>query len=391
MIFIKSNKKPKINIFSLTSCIVFFALLIVFPIVTIILPKEEYSEIENTYFQRFPKFSAKAIFKGTYTDDLEKYIADHFAGRVAWLKGKANFEFALGKREQKDIYILPDRLIEKVGAPDYAEVDKSIAAINKFAEDNADIPVYVMIVPTSAEFYKKEIPPYNPNLDQKSFIEYVYNGLDSKIMPIDVYSELSANTSDYIFYRTDHHWTSYGAYLAYKAAGQKMGYIAPEYSDYSIEHASSEFKGTFYSKVLYDGIKDDTIDYYHPVDGYNVTSMEVTREYGKEPNVYDSMYMRDYLSVKDKYASFLGENSPLVKIKSENPDGKRLLIIKDSYAHCYAPFLTQNYSEVDLLDMRYIKMSYKKIVDMSEYDQVLFLYNASTFSTDTNIKQLSYQ
>ena len=355
-----------------------------------LLPKEEYSEIENKYFQRFPKLSAKSIFNGTYTDNLEKYIADHFAGRVGWLKGKANFEFILGKREQKGIYILPDRLIEKVSEPDYNEVDKSIDAINKFAEDNSDIPVYVMIVPTSAEFYKKEIPPYNPNLDQKSFIEYVYNGLDSKIMPIDVYSELLANTSDYIFYRTDHHWTSYGAYLAYKVAGQKMGYIAPEYSDYSIEHASSEFKGTFYSKVLYDGIKDDIIDYYHPVDGYNVTSMEVTREYGKKPNVYDSMYMRDYLGVKDKYASFLGENSPIVKIKSEEPDGKKLLIIKDSYAHCFAPFLTQNYSEVDLLDMRYIKMSYKKIVDMSEYDQVLFLYNASTFSTETNIKQLGY-
>ncbi|MGN0587024.1 MAG: DHHW family protein [Oscillospiraceae bacterium] len=389
MIIIKSSK-IKVNIFSLVSCIVFFALIVILPLVTVVLPKEEYSEIENKYFQRFPKFSAKALFKGDYTDDLETYIADHFAGRVAWLKGKANFEFALGKREQKDIYILPDRLIEKVGTPDYTEVDKSIAAINKFAEDNPSIPVYMMLVPTSAEFYKKEISPYNPNLDQKSFIDYVYGGLDSSIMPIDVYSELSANTSEYIFYRTDHHWTSYGAYLAYKAAGAKMGYTALQYSDYSIEHASSEFKGTFYSKVLYDGIKDDTIDYYFPVDGYDVTSVEVTREYGKEPQVYDSMYMREYLDVKDKYSSFLGENSPIVKITSENPDGKRLLIIKDSYAHCYAPFLTQNYSEITLLDLRYIKISYKKVVDMSEYDRVLFLYNASSFSTDTNIKQLSY-
>ena len=113
MIIIKSKKKTKVNIFSLVSCIVFFALIIILPLVTLILPKEEYSEIENKYFQRFPKFSANALFKGNYTDDLETYIADHFAGRVAWLKGKANFEFALGKREQKDIYILPDRLIPR--------------------------------------------------------------------------------------------------------------------------------------------------------------------------------------------------------------------------------------------------------------------------------------
>lgn len=389
-IIIKSGKKTKVNIFSLASCIVFFALIIILPLLTVILPKEEYSETENKYFRRFPKFTANALFKGDYTDDLETYIADHFAGRAAWLRGKANFEFALGKREQKDIYILPDRLIEKVGTPDYTEVDKSIAAINKFAGDNPDIPVYMMLVPTSAEFYKKETADYNPNLDQKGFIDYVYGSLDSGIMPIDVYSELSANTSEYIFYRTDHHWTSLGAYLAYKTAGAKMGYTAPRYSDYNIEHAASGFKGTFYSKVLYDGIKDDTIDYYFPVGGYDVTSVEVTREYGKEPQVYDSMYMREYLDVKDKYSSFLGENSPIVKISSENPDGKKLLIIKDSYAHCFAPFLTQNYSEITLLDLRYIKMSYKEIVDMSGYDQVLFLYNVSSFSTDTNIKQLGY-
>ena len=158
---------------------------------------------------------------------------------------------------------------------------------------------------------------------------------------------------------------------------------------YDIEHAASGFIGTFYSKVLYDGIEPDNMDYYHLVNGSKVQEVVVTSEYGKEPVSYDSMYFRDYLGVKDKYSSFLGTNQPIVTIKTDS-DGGKLLIFKDSYAHCYAPFLTENYSEITLLDMRYIKMSYREIVNVEDYDQVLFLYNASSFASDTDLRQLAY-
>jgi hypothetical protein len=200
---------------------------------------------------------------------------------------------------------------------------------------------------------------------------------------------MSLNASDYIYYRTDHHWTTYGAYLAYAAASGQMGYAAPDISSYNVEHASSEFKGTFYSKALYNNIPDDTIDFYFNAEDEAAVTVEITSAFGEEPAVYDSMYFRDYLNVKDKYSSFLGTNTPIVKIKSDN-DGGKLLIIKDSYAHCYAPFLTENYSEITLLDMRYIQISYKSVIDMSDYDQVLFLYNVSSFASDTDLKKLMY-
>ena len=384
------KKKKRVNVFNLMVCVVFFAMLLTFSVATVVLPKESFSDIENKSLQSWPKFSAKNLFIGDFTDKVETYISDHFAGRVSWISLKSKFEYALGKREQKGIYILNNRLIEKVGEPDYTEIDRSIESINKFAADNPDTAVYMMLVPTSAEFYKNEIPAYNPNLDQKEFIDYVYGGLENSIVPIDVYSSLKANANDYIYYRTDHHWTSKGAYLAYKAAGTQMGYTPLDESQYDIEHASSSFKGTFYSKTLFDGVEDDVIDYYYPnVADRNVT-MEIITDVTAEPARYDSMYMREYLDVKDKYASFLGPNSPIVKLKSNNPDGRKLLVIKDSYAHCYAPFLTANYSEVTLLDLRYIQISYKQVVDVSKYDQVLFMYNVSSFSTDSNIKKLSY-
>lgn len=341
--------------------------------------------MENKTLQSFPKFSFKALFQGNYTDKIESYISDHFVGRVSWIELKSNTENLIGKKEQKGIYILNDRLIEKISEPDYTEIDKSISAINKFSSEN-NIPVYMMLVPTSAEFYKDQLPSYMPNLDQKKFIEYVYSNLDSKVTPIDIYPRMEQHASEYIFYRTDHHWTTYGAYTAYDAASEIMGYTPVEQSAFRIETASDDFKGTFYSKALYDGIDDDEINYY--ISDTPVT-VEITSEFGKEPTVYDSMYFREYLDVKDKYSSFLGTNQPLVTIKTGN-EGKKLLLIKDSYAHCYAPFLAENYSEITLLDMRYIQISYKSLIDVEQYDQVMFLYNVSSFSSDRNVKKLSY-
>lgn len=379
--------KKRINRVNLVTCLVFFGILLAMPIITAILPKKTFSEIENTYLQTMPKISAKAIYDRSYMNKLETYISDHFAGRTCWIKVKTNLENALGKYEQNGVYILKNRLVEKIPEPDYESIDKTIAAVNTFAEVN-DVPVFFMLVPTSAEIYADEIPKNAPNISQKELIGYVYGNL-KHVNTIDVYGTMTSNREKYIYYRTDHHWTTKGAYYAYAAAGNKMGYIAEPEGAYDVEHAASGFIGTFYSKVLYDGIEPDNMDYYHLVNGSNVNEVIITSEYGKEPVSYDSMYFRDYLGVKDKYASFLGTNQPIVTVKTDS-DGGKLLIFKDSYAHCYTPFLTENYSEITLLDMRYIKMSYREIVNVEDYDQVLFLYNASSFASDTGLIQLAY-
>ena len=380
--------KKRLNIPNLITCIAFFAILITMAIMTAVLPKKEFSEMENTSLEKMPKISAKTIFNRTYMNDLEKYISDHFAGRIGWIKARTVLETSLGKKERNGIYILENRLVEKIPEPDYASVDKGIAAINKFAEKN-DVPVFVMIVPTSAEIYSDELPENAPNADQYEFISYVYDNLSSSVSSIGVYRTMMSNRDDYIYYRTDHHWTTKGAYLAYAAAGKKMGYTPVPEELYDIEHAGIDFIGTFYSKTLYDGVEKDILDFYHFAEGSSVTEVAVTTNYGEDPAIYNSMYFREYLGVKDKYSSFLGTNKPLITIKAEN-DGGKLLVVKDSYAHCYVPFLTQHYSEITMADMRYINVSLKQIVDPEEYDQVLILYNASSFMTDMDIRKLGY-
>ena len=380
--------KKKLNIPNLVTCIIFFAILITFPVISALSEKKSFSEMENKSLKSKPEFSVKNIYSRKYMDDMETYLSDHFAGRTGWIKARTVIETSLGKYERNNVYILENRLVEKIAEPDYTDVDKTIAAINKFSEDNS-VPVFVMIAPTSAEIYKDELPENAPNVDQSKFIDYVYENLGKSVSTIDIYPTMMSERDSYIYYRTDHHWTTRGAYLAYAAAGKRMGYIPEPEDMYDIEHAGIDFIGTFYSKTLYDGVETDTLDFYHFAKGDNVTDVIVTTEYGKEPDHYSSMYFREYLDVKDKYSSFLGTNKPLITIKTGSEGGK-LLIFKDSYAHCYTPFLTQHYSEITLVDMRYIKMSYNAVVNPEDYDQVLFLYNASSFMSDIDLKRVGY-
>lgn len=377
------NFKKIINIII---CLIFFGFIVVFALLTIVLPKESFSELENTSLESMPKLTLKSWLDQSYAEKIEDYISDHFAGRTDWLHIKSGIEISLGKKERNGIYILDNRLIEKIGEPDYSSVDKNISAINTYADEN-NMPIYVMLAPTSAEFYKNELPSYCPELDQEKFIDYVYSGLNDNITPIDVYGTLDLHKSEYIYYRTDHHWTSLGAYYAYAKAGEKMGYIPNDLSYYDIEQASDSFMGTFYSKVLTKKADDDQIDFYH-IPGSS-PAVEVTTEFGQKPTVNNDLFFREYLSVKDKYSSFLGKNSPIVTIRTGNEGGK-LLMFKDSYAHCYSQFLIDNYSEITMLDMRYIQMSYKKIIDISDYDETLILYNVSSFADDTDLRKLLY-
>lgn len=382
------KKKKRFNKFNLINCLSFFIVLLLMPIITLFLPKKSFSQSENRQLETLPVFSADNVINRKYMTGLETYISDHFGGRDLWIKSKTTFERALGKYERNNVYILKNRLVEKLKQVDYQSIDKNISAINTFAEKN-NTPTFFMLVPTSAEIYSDEIPKNAPNINQRDLINYVYSQMNTNVTNLDVYNNLFAAKDEYIYYRTDHHWTSYGAFLAYTTAGKKMGYTASDINSFDIEHASVDFKGTFNSKTLYDKLEPDIIDIYHYADSAHDNKYYVTTKLDTEPKEYESIYFREFLSEKDKYSVFLGSNQPIVTIKNDN-GGDKLLIFKDSFAHCYVPFLTQHYSEITLVDLRYMQVAYNTIINIDEYDQTLILYNVSTFSTDTNPRKLGF-
>lgn len=369
----------------------FFVILLIIPVLTFInLPEEErpFSENENRYLSAFPEISAEAYLDKSAMTGFEEWFSDRLFGREGWIKIKNATERFIGKTEVNGIFTVDDRMMQKWSGYDKEFIDKNISAINVFTERHSDIPVSFMLAPTSQEIYGNLLPDCTPIGSQSELNDYCRENLNCQV--IDIFPALKAHAEEYIYYRTDHHWTTYGAYIAYTAAAEQLGYQATPLSSFDIEHASSDFRGTLYSKTLDDSITPDIIDYYHFNGKLADITLTVNDGYGEKE--YDSLYFREYLEVKDKYSSFMGTNSPVMKITSnENPNGQSILIFKDSYAHAFIPFLVNHYSNITILDLRYINASYSSIVDMSEFDSVLILYNAITFSEDTGPVKLRFE
>lgn len=382
----------------------FSAVLLALPIATIVSPKQVKSENENRTLAKFPTLideykwekaeTAKdylSAFKWKYLndrtgkafkDDFETYFCDHIIGRESWVKVCNSLQTIAGKKEINGVYTVDGQMLQTFKEYDEEKVSQAIEAINLFAERHPDMPVSMMIAPTAQEFVSSKIPAYTGLLSEKAFIDEVYSKLEN-ISTIDCTSYLAGHSDEYIYYRTDHHWTSLGAYYAYTAAANTLGYTAYGQNEFNIETASSDFKGTLYSSTLNDNITPDVMDYYHLKDANHVVKVTTTDDNGK-PLENDSLYFRDYLEVKDKYSSFTGSNAPVVTIETDIDNGKSLLIVKDSYAHSLVPFLANHYSKITMVDMRYIRTDLNYIVDVDSYSQTMFMYNAITFADDAS-------
>ncbi|MCM1489011.1 MAG: DHHW family protein [Firmicutes bacterium] len=388
------------NLYKKIMIIIFSLFLVTMPILTIVYlsPEERpFSENENRYLAKFPTLSAETYKNKKFMNGFDTWISDRFIGREQWIELKNTSNKIIGKTEINGVFIENNMMMEAWEGYDREVYEKNLNAINNFANNHKNIQMFFMLAPNAQEIYKNNIPAFAPVENQKKFIEGFYSSLMGFEGTIDVYSALQEKSeSSYIYYRTDHHWTSFGAFLAYQAAAPALGYESYPYSAFEIEHASHDFRGTLFSKTLDFGVTPDIIDYYTVAKGEPEVKVSVYDKYDNSTGKikykeYDSMYFRDFLEVKDKYSSFLGQNSPLVTI--ENPAAKsekRLLVIKDSYAHSLVPFLSKEYQKVTMIDLRYINTDFQTMAPLSDYDQLLFMYNVITFSQDdSNIIKLN--
>lgn len=377
-----ANKNPRRFKLAHLSAAVFLLAIFLTPILIFAVPKPVFLEDENKERTPFPTLSMSTILDKSFMTGFEDYAADAFPARSAWIGLQTRLLLAMGQKEVNGVYILPDRLVQKVGEADTQKISNSVRAMNEFAA-RFDGATYLMLIPTAAEIYRSELPIGAPTLDEKALIDQVYSQV-SGLATIDVYSSLSANRDSGVYYRMDHHWTSRGAYLGYSALSGQLGFTPVPIDLFNVEHASHSFRGSSYSKVIYDGVEADTIDLYSYPAGPNVTEVSIFD--GREWTSHDSLYFREYLDQKDKYATFLGQNQPIITIKTDAPGDSRLIIFKDSYSHSLAPFLALHYSEITLVDLRYLRSSFENYVDLDRYSQALFCYNMSNFTEEDVIK-----
>ena len=349
----------------------------------VLLPDRDRSDVENRTLAQLPAFSWKGLKDGSFTKGVEDYFADQFPLRDQWTGLKARTEQLLGKREFKGVYLCGDALISKVEPPRDGLEEKNLRYVARLAE-SAEVPVYLGLIPSAAEIRRADLPEGAESWDQGAFIARAAE-LEG-VEPVDFLTPLRDRAGEDLFYRTDHHWTTLGAYYGYTALMEALGRGDEVLEQEDFERRSSPpvsngFQGTLYSQSGVHWLEPDSIEFWVE-DRFEVTSWRSGRP--EESALYDF----DKLGEKDKYSAFLGGNQPLCVIRNEAGTGK-LLLIRDSYSDALAPFLALHFQEVHLLDPRYYRYSAAQYAEEEGIDEIAAVYSVPNFITDRDLVLLT--
>ena len=357
--------------------LIFLLFIFGFFIANLVSPDRVKSEQENRYLQTLPEFTFERLFDKTFTKEFEDYTTDQFVLRDEWITLKAASELAVGKESNNGVsYGKGQTLIEPFTKPEKSDLDANVGYLNQLVE-NTDADVYFALLPEKSEIWADRLPARTPNDSEAEVIEYCY-GL-SNAHNVDVLSAMREHADEYIYYRTDHHWTSLGAYYGFTAIGGAMGLDVPALESYDARRVVSDsFYGTTWSKSGFSWVEPDSMEVFVDApEGLEITS------YPEGLPVEGKLYDESWLGQKDKYSMFMGGNCPLHEIVTGN-EGPSLLILRDSYMDSLIPFLLDGFSEIHVLDLRYYRMSISDYIAEHDFDNVLVAYSIDTFTNDSS-------
>lgn len=359
----------------LITVIVFCTFLGVMAILLFILPKNDFSELEKRYLADFPSFSWESLSTGEFGEDLETYMADHLPGRDFFVGLNAYVDKFTGRQISKDIYTADDRLVESPVQWNEALAKKNMDAINAFSQ-TVGKKVDLMIVPSAGWAVQDQVDGISdPYLDE-SYIDQLHAMAADQVDAMDILSMYAEDDLQKLYYKTDHHWTSYGAYKAYEAYAQKKGVSYRPAEEFSVQTVPG-FKGSTYSRSALWLTEGEELQMWQGSDSLIVTNAEASQEHA-------GVFYLERLEEADKYTVFLDGNHSLVRVENPDAEGK-LLVIRDSYANCLGGFLAESYGTVVLADLRYYKDSLSELCEREAFDHILVCYSLGNFLTDTNL------
>ena len=371
--------------FKKATVIWFFLCIFIFSLLTLWLPKKSFSEEENRTLAMPTAFTLSGYFDGSFLSQSEQFLKDHILFRQDMVSFKTSLLKGIGAGTVNDVIIAKGGiLIENITVKNGKIAAANTATVKRFIEKYPMLKPTAMIIPTAQAVYPEKNPRYLDVFNQNDYIQYIYSGLPCQSS--DAYTALLAAKNDYIFYNTHANWTSIGAYTGYTALAKELGYKPAAIDTFNIEHASNSFLGSIYSKVLYKKALCDHIDLYHYTKREH--DFEVIKYTDKNTQTYQDIYFYDYLKENNQDKIFLGDNAPVTKIVTSNKSGKKLLIFKDDTANAMMQFLPIHYSEIVLVDLKYLTRPLDSYIDLKDYPQVLFMYSLETFLNDTNIKKI---
>lgn len=348
-------------------------------------PKTDYSSSEKRYLQKFPDANVEKVLSGDFGSEFETFFADQFPQRNTWVGLNAYTALAEGNNGASGVYNCKNGyLINKPVSTDN-NLDKNVGAVVDFAK-KIDAPTTVMLVPSTGYIADDVLPTFHDKYNDDEDISKISSTLSKdKIGFVDLRERFKSEykNGSQLYYKTDHHWTTKGAYTGYQELCKALG-ITPIDDSTLKKDSYPDFYGTTYSSSGFWLTPPDNIEIWsNPKNSDKNISVKITE--GANVKTSGSMYFTDHLKEDDKYPVFIDGNHALTEITNTNAKNGTILLIKDSFSHSLAPFLAENYSKVVLVDLRYYKESVSQLVSAYNPEQVVVLYGIDNLATDTDI------
>lgn len=360
---------------------VFCGFLLAFGLLTVLSEDKNFSEDENRVLQQLPSLSWDRIVSGAYTKEVETYLSDQFIGKGFWTGVKASAQKLTLKQDNNGVFFGKNGYLLEPFQPSGEQLAANSESLSRFSEGlPADVRVYGMLAPTSIGVYPEKLPKFAQTDDEMQAIRKAETLTGNGVTWIDAGAALQAVKKKWIYFRTDHHWTVRGAYAAYRAAAETMGLTPYGEESFDIQAVSQDFKGTYDAKVNDPTVSAEPLEVFQPK-----FKMTYRVDYDGDGPGMDSLYDWSFLDKRDKYSLFLGGNHRAVTIRSSARNDRKLLVIKDSYAHSVVPFLANHFREIHMVDLRYDHRNMRQLIEEEGINDVLVLYNIATFADDQNL------
>lgn len=346
----------------------------------LVLPDRSFSAQENRMLAQKPEFSAKALMDGSFMRDCEDYVTDQFPGRDSFITAKTKVQRLMGKKDINGVYFAPDNTLVERHTEESVDREKAERKVGRMVSQAQklqgliDGSVALMLVPSADAVQPQRLPEFAEDFDQKGWIkDTAAVAQKNGVIVVDACSALLEHGTEEIYYGTDHHWTTLGAFYGYQAFLKAFGLPAAELAEYERTTVKEDFLGTLQAKVNL-WVSSDRIEIFSRKGEADHRIRFVFEE--KEA---DSFYFYERLQTRDAYAFFMDGNYPVVEIKGDGAEDRSIMLIKDSYANCFAPFLTRDYGTVWLVDLRYYRGDVIELVREYAPVDVLYLYNVFQF------------
>lgn len=353
--------------------------ILMFTVLGIVIKDRDFSESENRKLAAFPEVTLSSLSDGSFLSGLGDYVADQFPMRDLWISLNLKFNQLLGQKEASGVYLCADDYLMQIPAePNEVQLQRNLAAVSDFAATHSNLNTVMTIVPNAVTVNADKLPANAPVRDQLADLAQIKSGL-SGVTFADVTDMLLSHKDEQLFYRTDHHWTSLGAYYAFETLAPYLNVQTPIWSSYTVYTVSDTFEGTLSSKSGSHTVKD-MVQVFAPS-----TDIEYYVTYEDDQTGICSMYDRSALDKKDHYTVFFGGNYGRVDITTTADTGRCLLVFKDSYANCFMQFLYPYFDHITMIDPRYYYDNVENVIKSEAITDVLYLYNLDTFLGDSSL------